>query len=123
MTRLISQLWRCVLLPLGLLSLGWVARGEHVARAQDTGTPPPRRILAPVVDYLPAFDLDEARSTPHEQHTREGLEWVCEVMFGEPASSQPPALPSDCREPLHGRTKDGGDGPENDTIEQTRGEL
>lgn len=107
--RLAAMFWRWLLLPAGLVSLGWVVRGEHEARA-DTA---PRRILPAPADL---------HRTPHAQRVAEHLEWACEVLLGEEARRQPPAHPSDCRTPLHGRTKTGGEGPENGTG-TTRGEM
>ena len=88
------------------------AYGLGLSHAQDTGEPPPVRIQpAPLLDYLPALDTDR-------ESVRIDIEWFCEVMTGPP-----PVIPADCREPLHGRTKSGGEGPENDNAEPQRGEL
>lgn len=82
------------------------AYGLGLSHAQDTGEPVPVRIV-PLTDYLPALDTDR-------ESVRADIEWICGVMFG-----QPQVLPSDCRVPHHGRTMDGGEGPENDSAEET----
>lgn len=102
MKRLFKWLLAWVMIPAGFASLGWVARGS----ASEPGDGVPVRITPSVEDL---------RRSPATQRAVEWMEGIC-----EPFTRQPPAIPADCREPLHGRTKTGGDGPENDEL---RGEM
>tara|TARA_Y100000593_G_scaffold90545_1_gene177224 strand:+ start:1546 stop:1866 length:321 start_codon:yes stop_codon:yes gene_type:complete len=98
-------------LTFGLVVGAYLLGTSH---AQDTGTPPPVRI-APVSEYLPSLRTDR-------EGVRSTLAWSCELLFGEPARTQPPAHPSDCRTEITGRNQSPAEGEENGTG-ATRGEL